>query len=251
VINGKKIVDDVSFDVKSGDMISIIGPNGSGKSTLIRLISGELIPTNGKVFFQDKLINDWNSDELSRNRSVLSQSSSISFPFSVMDIAKMGVYPYNLKSNKIGYDESIINDILRVFDLRDYIDRNYMTLSGGEKQRVQLARVLIQVCCNSDYENKLLMLDEPTSFLDIKYQSILFNFLKDLNNQKLTIMMVLHDINHAIFKSNKIIMLKNGSVFSYDLTKPSISVKLFNSLFDSQFKIVGTKDSSEILVTLA
>ena len=245
-INSIKLIDRISLDILCGDIVSIVGPNGSGKSTLIKLLSGELSPTYGKLFFQRKEIKEWNVINLSRSRSVLSQSNSLSFPFTVLDIAKMGLYPYKGLENNKENNKSIIKNILEVFDLGSCLNRNYMTLSGGEKQRVQLARTILQVCYLDKYEKKVLMLDEPTSFLDVKYQSILFKYLREINKKNLTIIMVLHDINHAILNSDKILMLKNGVLLSYENTKVSSDLKLLNKLFDSELKMIERQNLSNL-----
>ena len=145
-IGDKEINSGITFVVEKGDLISIVGPNGSGKSTLLRLISGELKPSSGRVIFKSKNILDWDPLEIACHRSVLSQSNYLSFPFKVTDIIKMGRYPLSNKLyvNKQN-DIEIIKELLNLFELESLSDRNYLTLSGGEKQRVQLARVFAQV----------------------------------------------------------------------------------------------------------
>ena len=245
-INRKQLVNNISLKIEECDMISIIGPNGSGKSTLVKLISGELDPSSGQVLFKNKCNKDWNPIDLALYRSVLSQNNHLSFSFSVLDIVMMGRYPSkSLGENK--NDEQICKTILRKFDLSDYVDRNYITLSGGEKQRVQLARVISQIW-SDDYHGKLLVLDEPTSYLDIKHQVILFDFLKDLNNKGLTIIMVLHDLNHAMLKSNKIIMLKNSHLVAYGSVEEIIKLDKLNEVFDVELSLVDNKDLNKPVI---
>tara|TARA_B100001250_G_scaffold281188_1_gene243465 strand:- start:2961 stop:3650 length:690 start_codon:yes stop_codon:yes gene_type:complete len=218
-------------------MVSIIGPNGSGKTTMVKLISNEIEASSGRVLFQNKNIINWDINELACSRSVLSQSNSLTFPFSVLDIVKMGRYPLKNKLNKSLEDE-LYNTILDIFDLNNYTAQNYITLSGGEKQRVQLARSIAQIW-SVDYSDKLLILDEPTSYLDIKHQQALFSFLKLLNSKGLTIIMVLHDLNHAISNSNKIILLKNSQLISFCNTKDIINKNVLNKVFEIDLKLIN------------
>ena len=241
-IGNKKLVQDISLDILSGDMVSIVGPNGSGKTTLIRLISGELKPSSGEVVFLGKKEQDWDSSEIALYRAVLSQSNQLSFPFSVLDIVKMGRHPYSLQEERAD-SKSISKNVLKAFNLLDCAERKYTTLSGGEKQRVQIARVITQVwSLNQEYKNKLLILDEPTSYLDINHQAELFKFLKNLNKKGLTIIMVLHDLNHAIQKSNKIAMLKNSRLIDYSKSEELVASKKINEVFDAKPSLLYNKE---------
>ena len=242
------MIDDISIEINDGDMVSIIGPNGAGKSTIIKLISGELIPTNGNVYFMDKDNLQWDSFELAQHRSILSQSNNLTFPFSVLDIVKMGRYPFELTEDKI-FNENICKELIDVFDLSDRIDQNYTTLSGGEKQRVQLARVLAQIYSKKNYNNKLLILDEPTSYLDINHQYSLFKYLKKLNKEGLTIVMVLHDLNHAVLNSNKMIMLKDSKIIEYGDTSKILSEKNLMKVFNIELNLITTTKSKEPFIT--
>ena len=246
-INNKLLIEDISFSVNNGDMVSIIGPNGSGKSTLIKLITGELSVTSGNVFFNNIKIDDWSSSELAYYRSVLPQSNYLAFPFSVLDIVKMGRYP--IKDSTGSENELICKKILDAFDLSSHIDQNYMTLSGGEKQRVQLARVFSQIWSDNNYDNRVLIIDEPTSYLDINHQCCLFDFLKSMNKKGLTIVMVLHDLNQAIINSNKIIMLKQAKLVSYERTNKIIDTEKLEEVFDVKLKLIKNEESDRMFVT--
>ena len=236
-INNKILIDNISLKINSKDMISIVGPNGSGKTTMLRLISNEIFPSKGNILFKDKNLNDWDISELACYRGVLSQSNNLVFPFSVLDIVKMGRFPLTNKGS-IEEENNLCSEILNIFDLKDYSDQNYTTLSGGEKQRVQLARSIAQIWCD-DYYGKLLILDEPTSYLDIKHQHALFDFLHSLNKKGLTIIMVLHDLNHAISNSNKIILLKKSQLISFGKTNDIINKDILNKVFEIDLKLIN------------
>ena len=241
IIDKKIIINDFNFQVKYRDFISIVGPNGSGKSTLLKLLSNDILPSSGEILLLNKRNIDWNSMELAGFRSVLPQINDISFPFTAFDIAKMGRYPIN---NGVGNfkDNDIINKLFEIFDLQKISKQTYSSLSGGEKQRVQLVRVFAQIWSNDSYFGKLLLLDEPTSFLDVKYQLILFDFLKSLHLKGLTIIMVIHDLNQAALYSNKIMFLKDSCMVKYGKTEKMIDNNLLFEVFDVNFNINFLKE---------
>ena len=246
LINQKKLIDNLSVKIEVGNIVSIVGPNGSGKSTLVKLISKEISPSTGEIFFQGKNNNDWDAIDLALNRSVLAQSSHLSFSFSVIDIIRMGFYPNEL----LGATQNmhLINKLLEVFDLDGYSERIYTTLSGGEKQRVQLARVIAQIWSEENLEGKLLILDEPTSYLDIKHQLSLFEFLKKMNEKGLTIITVLHDLNHAIMISDKIMLLKAAKLINYGTVSDVVNDEVLKNVFGVELNVINDGDN-RLLIT--
>tara|TARA_Y100001960_G_scaffold3577_1_gene3976 strand:- start:3942 stop:4730 length:789 start_codon:yes stop_codon:yes gene_type:complete len=240
IANKKTIIKNISFDIYEKDFISIVGPNGSGKSTLIRLISGDLEPISGNINIMGKDKSDWNIFDLAKYRAVLPQFNHLSFPFSVLDVVKMGRYPLRHKDNS-KEENKIYEKLFDIFDLNGVSNQIYTTLSGGEKQRVQLARVISQIWSTSSYKNKILILDEPTSYLDIKHQMSLFKFLKSLNERGLTIMLVVHDINQAILNTQKIILLKHAELIAYGENEKIINNELLSKVFDVPFNLENLK----------
>tara|TARA_B100000945_G_scaffold167121_1_gene133960 strand:+ start:404 stop:1174 length:771 start_codon:yes stop_codon:yes gene_type:complete len=241
-INKKVIISDISFNVNEGDFVSIIGPNGSGKSTLIKLISNDIKADSGFIEILGKKLTDWDAIELAKSRSILPQFNNLSFPFTVIDVIKMGRYAVEMKEN----ENIIYQKLLEIFDLNNLEKQIYTTLSGGEKQRVQLARVIAQIWSDS-YHKKVLFLDEPTAFLDIKHQLSLFKFLKSLNDIGLTIIMVIHDISQAILHSNKIMLMKEAKLIDYDEVDKIINNSLLNEVFDVCFDVENLK-KNKILI---
>ena len=246
VINNKKIINDISFQIELNDFVSIVGPNGSGKSTLIKLISGDIMPDNGDIDVLGKGQSDWDILDLAFRRSILGQFNNLSFAFTAMDVLKMGVYPLKNKTLTVNVD-NVYEKLLKVFDLDDLKYQIYTTLSGGEKQRVQLARVISQIWTSNTFNNKLLILDEPTSFLDIKHQLSLFSFLKDLNRMGLTIVMVMHDINQAVINSNKIMFLKEGKMIDFGSTDLVVNDLILKEVFDVNFNIEYLKNTQTFI----
>ena len=246
-INNIVINNDINFNINYGDSVSIIGPNGSGKTTLLRLISGDILPSSGKIFFRGKELEEWCSKRISTKRAVLPQNSYITFPFTVKEVIQMGRFPFPENNN---FDENIINNLIQTFDLADFLDRDFTSLSGGEKQRVQLARVFAQIWSEDHYNGKLLILDEPTSFLDIKHQLHFFEIINSFKQNGLTVLMVLHDINHAISFSDKIAMLKKSELVCFGDTKDVIKTKNLNDVFDINLKLVNIDSNGKTLVHL-
>ena len=245
-INNKKILENISFKIYEKDVLCIIGPNGSGKSTLIKILTQEIEPSSGIVYFNNKSLNQWNQNNIAKKRAVLSQSNNLNFPFKVIDIIKMGRYPFKDKSNK-SLDTDISKELINIFELNKILKQNYTTLSGGEMQRVHLARVFAQIWSENNYTKKLIILDEPTSFLDIKHQQALFKFIKKLNINGLTIIMVLHELNHSILNSNKILMLKDAKQICFGDTKEIMSAQNISKCFDIKVDILNVNNNNHII----
>lgn len=210
------LLEGIDFEVKSGEVLSILGANGAGKSTLLKCISGELHPDKGIITFQDKPLKLWKSPELAKQRGVLSQQYQVSLPFSVLQIVMMGRYPH-FKNHPLPADHEVVQQCLHFSGIEHLGHRNYLTLSGGEQQRVQIARVLAQLW-DDDGSNKLLLLDEPVSALDIQYQHHIMKLIGKLALKGFTVISVVHDLNLALQYSNRILLLKNGRQVAFGNT---------------------------------
>jgi len=187
----------VSAEFHPGEFNMILGPNGSGKSTFLKIFSGEIHANEGNVFYAEKQIRTIKTDELAKYRAVMSQQPELSFPLTVDEVVMMGRYPhFNFNPNK--KDESICGEVMERMNLRSFSDRNYLTLSGGEKQRVQFARVLAQVWEQPQAGYRYLFLDEPLASLDIKYQQEFLQVAREFVKTGTVLIAVLHDINLAI-----------------------------------------------------
>lgn len=217
-IKGKTLVDQVSARFESGKMHLILGPNGAGKSTLIKLISGELKPNSGNIAFDGKNLQDIALLERAKHRAVLSQNLELSFPLTVREVVEMGRYPHFEGKPKQG-DLQICEEAMNLFSIQELSQRNYLTLSGGEKQRVQFARVFAQVWNQEDGKPRLLLLDEPLTFLDIFYQYDLMNKVKEFmkSNPDLTVIGVVHDLAIAAKYADQIMLLKNSKIHDFGI----------------------------------
>ncbi|MCW3088631.1 MAG: heme transporter ATP-binding protein [Sediminibacterium sp.] len=235
-VNGNFLVKDVSLSAKPGECIVIMGANGAGKSTLLKMISGALKPATGEVLFKEKKIQSYQTEELARQRAVLSQHYHLSFPMDVREIVMIGRYPY-FTSSPHATDHSIVEDKLAQMEVQLLAGRNYQTLSGGEAQKVQMSRVLAQIGETSRAQQKLLLLDEPVSHLDIKYQHLLLNAAKKLCHEQVAVIAVLHDVNLALKYADTIIFMKEGKI-AYTLTDPqNITAEILKNVFDTDARV--------------
>lgn len=241
-IQHKTLLRELSLSFEKGKMHIILGPNGAGKSTLIKLISGELKPTQGNILFENQNLHHITLKEQARFRAVLSQNIELGFPMRVQEVVLMGRYPhFDGKPRPVDFE--ICDKAMQVFHLSEMKDRNYLTLSGGEKQRVQCARVFAQIWEPVEGKSRLLLLDEPLTFLDIFYQYDLMQKIKDFMqvHSDLTVIGVIHDINIATKFSDQILLLKNAEVFEYGPASRILTPKNIFTVFN-----VWVKNTFEI-----
>jgi iron complex transport system ATP-binding protein len=213
-VGAKSLLDNLSVTFEAGKMNLIIGPNGAGKSTLIKVLSGQMKASRGNVFYGDTDVLSLSALKLSKSRAVLSQNIFLAFPLKVWEVVMMGRYPHF--TNRPGAtDDRAVEEAMNTFDVLELRDRDYTTLSGGEKQRVQFARVLAQLWFASSGSNRYLMLDEPLTFLDVHYQFIFMRTLEILLKQEdLVVVGVVHDLNLAARFGEKLLLLCNGKMLA-------------------------------------
>lgn len=201
------VLKNISFKIEAGDFLGIIGPNGSGKSTLLKSISHTLKPCEGAINYGDSNLYSMPNTQIARNFAFVPQDTSFNFLFTVWEIVLMGRIPYLKPMQKENrHDFELAAESMRITDTFNLKDREVDTLSAGEKQMVIIAKALTQ-------EPRVLFLDEPTSHLDIGHQIKILNLLKELNkNKKITVIIVLHDLNLASEYCDKILLLNEGRV---------------------------------------
>jgi len=205
--NSTLVLKRISFEVKDGEFWGLIGPNGSGKSTLLRCLCRVHTPKKGIILLEGKPLSSWKAKEVAKKLAVVPQESHFAFNFSVREIVLMGRSPF-LKRFQLegGRDYEVVRRSLEFTDTLSLADRPINEISGGERQRVVLARALAQ-------EPQVMLLDEPTVHLDIHHQLKILEILKKLNREKkMTILLVLHDLNLASEYCEKLILLGGGEV---------------------------------------
>ena len=237
--NGLRILDDVTARFDAGKFNVILGPNGAGKSTLLKLATGLLQPSAGTVRYGDRPVSAFRAGELARTRAVLSQHVELAFPLPAEDVVLMGRYPH-YGSAPTSRDRDIVSRSLELVGMTDKRRQPYPTLSGGEQQKVQLARVLAQIWNLDDaHEHKYLFLDEPTTSLDVHYQLHLLDVARDLLAHNCTVVAVLHDLNVA-FQYGQHIFVIDGGRLAYETSRASdISAELIERVFRVRATRIG------------
>jgi iron complex transport system ATP-binding protein len=205
-VGKRALVKDISFSLRQGELLVILGANGAGKSTLFRLLSGDRPPSSGSVKLHEKELGSYPSSALALKRAVLNQQNVVNMAFTVEEIVMMGRYPHYRNNPSLG-DNEICAEVMELTGITSFAERSYLSLSGGEQQRVQLARVLAQIW---DVPNALLLMDEPVASLDLQYQQQTLAIAKMLTKRGFMVVSILHDINLAAQYADRIIMLKNG-----------------------------------------
>ncbi len=196
------VLNNITFDIPRGDFLSIIGPNGSGKSTLLRLMARILLPREGRILLEDKPLNSFTRKELARRVGFVPQEAHWLFPFTVMEVVLMGRSPY---IGRLGFesreDIDLCRDIMRRTDIEGLAGKPITAISGGERQRVLIARALAQ-------QPSLLLLDEPNAHLDLSHQAGIFEILADYRREHgVSVVWVSHDLNLAASFSDRVLVL--------------------------------------------
>lgn len=230
------VLKDINFHVSSGKFISILGPNGSGKTTLLKNICGLLKPNEGTILLHDKEISNLNKKDFAKVISVVHQYNNIGFSFSVFDTVLMGRFPYiNKFKGETKKDIKIVEEAMQNTGVWNLRNKDIREISGGERQRVMIARALVQ-------EPELLVLDEPISNLDVKFQISILNLCKKLNEEKgLTIITTLHDINLAAQYSDSILLLDKGQIAAQGKPKNVLTPKNIEDVYEVEVEILNSE----------
>lgn len=218
--NDEPALKNLSFKVEQGDFLGVVGPNGSGKSTLLKIIEGILTPDEGQSLVRGKAVKEYARRLLARELALVPQSFSLDFDFTAREVVEMGRYARKgLEGSRFGIDE-----LLDKLEISALADRPFPQLSGGEKQMVVLAQALAQ-------EPGVLLLDEPAAHLDVSYQLRLFDWLKRLPDEGLTIVCVLHDLNLALLYFDRMLMLSDGRLFASGPTEEVLSPVIIEAVY--------------------
>jgi iron complex transport system ATP-binding protein len=223
----KQVLDGVSLDVHPGEIIGILGPNGSGKSTLLRVMDGLLAPQSGDIFINGIRYNRLSRKNLAREVAMVAQEHHFRFSFSCIEVVMMGRFPH-LKPMQFEdhNDIRIAMDALNATHAVEFAERSIHDLSGGERQRVLIARALAQ-------EPRVILLDEPTSFLDLKFKREIFRLVSSLSREKgLAVVIVSHDIDLISQYCSRVILLKNGNVYQTGTPEDVITSNNIEDVYD-------------------
>lgn len=233
----KTIFSNLNLNIKKGEITTLLGKNGCGKSTLIKLLSKNITNYAGNIFLENKELKSYSLKELAKKLSIVYQNNATPQEITVFDMVSFARLPYQniFFYKKTKEDIEKINFALKETDLIEYKNTIVSELSGGQLQRVYIAMCLAQ-------DTEIIILDEPTAFLDIKYQKSIMKLVKRLNQElHLTIIMVLHDINQAITYSDNIVALLDGEIIKNDKAHSLLDEELLNKIYDTAIKIEDGK----------
>lgn len=239
------VVRDIDFEVKQGEMISIIGPNGSGKSTVLKVLSKLLHAETGTVLLDQKRVSETSHKELAKKVGFLLQTNIAPEDLTVRDLVYFGRLPHKKWfESKTEKDREKVEEMLMLADLSKLGDKKVYELSGGERQRAWLAVALAQ-------EPKVLLLDEPTTYLDIGYQLELLELIRELNHRlRITVIMVLHDLNQAAKYSDRLLVIKNKSIVAHGTPEKVLTPGLLSEVYGVSADIIRLENGDRVVIPM-
>jgi iron complex transport system ATP-binding protein len=238
---GRAILNDVSFELTAGEIAVIVGPNGAGKSTLLRSLSGENKLAAGDVSLNGKRLSAWNIDAQALQRAVLPQSPTLAFPFRVCDVVELGRYPHRGLSSPQEH-RAAIDGAMIAADVTHLALRDCRTLSGGELHRVHFARALAQVWSPlADGRTRHLLLDEPTSMLDLSHQGLVLERARAFAREGGAVLAILHDLNLAAAYADRILVMSNAKIAAEGKPAEVLTVEMLKNVWRVDAKIVGSE----------
>ncbi|UCG00071.1 MAG: ABC transporter ATP-binding protein [Spirochaetaceae bacterium] len=241
----KRIIDGISISVKRGEFVGLVGPNGAGKTTLLRLMIGVLPPTAGEVLLEERRLQEIRLRERARKMSYLSQETSTVFPYPVLDILLMGRYPFLGRFRR--ESESDLDKARRALayvGMSDFEDRYFNELSGGERQLILFAKILVQ-------ETDLLLLDEPTSNLDIKHQDQFFSMACELTREKKAVVAAVHNLNIASQYCSRLILLHRGRVAAEGKPDEVLRSEQLDGVYETKTVVTRNTSTGALVVNVA
>lgn len=229
-LGGHPVLRGIDLDVRAGEVLSLVGPNGAGKSTLLAVASGDIVPERGAVRLLGDRLEELSPRVAARRRAVLLQEQRVAFGFRAREVVEMGRTPW-YRSPEEDRDEEAVAHAMAATDVEALADRSYPTLSGGEKGRVALARVLAQ-------ETPVVLLDEPTAALDVRHQEQVLGVVRHLAGRGIAVVVVLHDLSLAAAWSDRICLLAHGRVRALGSPTEVLEPGLLGEVYEHPLDVV-------------
>ncbi len=243
-IDGNRIIDSLSLALGRGEFVGLIGPNGAGKTTLLKLMLGIHKPDTGRIFLRGQPLQEIRPRERARSIAYLSQDTATSFAFPVLDILLMGRYPFLGRFGRESEaDLEKAHRALAYVGLAGFEDRYFNELSGGEQQLVLFAKVLVQ-------EAELLLLDEPTSNLDIRHQDLFFSMASELTREKKAVVAALHNLNTASQYCSRLVLLDRGAIAADGPPKEVLRTEILNRVYGTETVITPNVATGSLMVNV-
>ena len=240
---GPLLLDDISLALQPGQVLGLAGPNGAGKSSLLRLVAGDIPLSDGRLLLNGKPRSEWSARPLARKLAYLPQLSLLNFPYTVEEVVALGRMPHD---TGMAIDNAILSQAMAATDISGLSGRLYTRLSGGEKQRVQLARVFSQVWDAG--VGGLLLLDEPTTALDLSHQQLVIDAVRQLAETGIAITLAIHDLNLVAGLADTIAVLEKGRIAACGSPQQVFTETLFRDVFDIDVLIQQHPDRDQPLV---
>lgn len=230
-VGSARLVDAVTIGIDSGTLLALVGPNGAGKSTLLRLLAGELRPHAGAVSIDGVSLEDIGAKALARRRAVLAQENQVAFAFRVEEVVAMGRAPWRGTALAAEDDAAIEEALLRT-DVAHLRGRSFLSLSGGEKARVSLARVLAQ-------RAGIVMLDEPTAALDLRHQEDVLTVARESARAGAAVVVVVHDLSLAAAYADQVAILDKGSLVSLGAPEEVLTEDSLGAVYGIDVRVIA------------
>ncbi|MBB2977095.1 iron complex transport system ATP-binding protein [Microbacterium endophyticum] len=238
-VGAATILENVSIDVFYGRVLALVGPNGAGKSSLLGVLTADITPTGGGVLLDGRTLALHSATDLARTRSVLLQSNQVSFAFSAHDVVEMGRAPWTGAVARD--DEAMIANAMRRADVSHLADRPFSSLSGGERARVSLARVLAQ-------DTRIVLLDEPTAALDLRHQEDVLRIARDLAADGRAVIVVLHDLSLAAAYADEVAMIDVGRLVAHGTPAEVFTAERIGAVYGTAVRVVSDVDTGRPIV---
>ena len=236
-LDNRQILKDVSLEINEGEIVSVIGPNGAGKSTLLNVLTGDINPDSGEIFYDNKQLKQISIQERAFTRSVMSQMQTLVFNFSVKDVIEMGWLQRGNSDFSNNFSMAFKN-VTKECNVHNLIHRKFNSLSGGEQRRVHFARTLLQLWRPSESNDpRYLLLDEPTANLDLSSEMLLMNILKKRASLNVGILVILHDLNLASHFADKIAIIKDGEIMAFGEPEKIMEDAFLTSIYEVPIKV--------------
>ena len=232
----RQLLQDISLQLRPGELHVLLGANGAGKSSLLRLLAGELKPQHGKLWLNQRLLLDWSPRERARQRAVLPQGESLRFSFTAAEVVGLGRLAAHTGSPE--QEAALVAEAMRDTDVLHLATRTYPSLSGGERQRVQLARVLVQLATpdSADLRQRYLLLDEPIAGLDLAHQHSCLALARRKARQGAGVLAVLHDLHLAARIADRVSLLHQGRLLAQGEPSEILTPELLRTAFGNSLQ---------------
>ncbi|UUU37246.1 heme ABC transporter ATP-binding protein [Streptomyces sp. CA-210063] len=241
-LGAREVLHGVSITARAGEVLALVGPNGAGKSTLLGALAADLPVDGGVVRVDGRPASEWSAPELALRRAVLPQSAALSFPFTVEEVVRMGRAPWARQPDTYDEDDAAVAEAMAVTEVTGFAVRPFSALSGGERARVALARVLAQ-------RAPLLMLDEPTAALDLRHQELVLRVCRERARAGDAVVVVLHDLGLAAAHADRVAVLRDGRIAADGPPAVVFEEELLSEVYRQPVEVFPHPRTGDVLIT--